>query len=46
MFSYKQGQTSGSNIAKKMFWWNYVCNTYKDYCKRKFSKELFCNNFG
>ena len=23
MFSCKQGQTSGSNITKKMFWWNY-----------------------
>ena len=22
MFSCKQGQTTGSNIAKKMFWWN------------------------
>ena len=30
-----------------MFWWNYFCNAYKDYYKRKCSKELlFCNNFG
>ena len=31
MFSCKQGQTSGSNITKKIFWWNYFCNNYKDY---------------
>ena len=46
MFSCKQGQTSGSNITKKMFWWNDFCNSYVDYYKRKCSKELFCNNFG
>ena len=31
MFSCEQGQTSGSNgsnIAMKMFWWNYFCNKY------------------
>ena len=28
MFSCKQGQTSGSNIAKKMFWWNYFCTNF------------------
>ena len=37
-------KTSGSNIAKKMFWWNSFCNSYKDYNKHC-SKELFCNNF-
>ena len=26
MFSCTQGQTSGSNIIKKMFWWNHFCN--------------------
>ena len=28
MFSCEQGQTSGSNITKQMFWWNYFCNNY------------------
>ena len=46
MFSSKQGQTSGSNITKKMFWWNYFCDKYRDYYKNNCSKELFCNNFG
>ena len=46
MFSCKQGQTSGSNITKKMLWWNYFCNNYKDYYINKCSKVLFCNNFG
>ena len=43
MFSCKQGQTSGSNITKNMFWWNSCCNNYKDYYKNNGSKELFCN---
>ena len=46
MFSCNQGQTSGSNITKKMLWWNYFCNNYKDYYKNNCSKELFCNHFG
>ena len=46
MFSCKKGQTSGSNITKKMLWWNYFCNNHKDYYKNDCSKELFCNNFG
>ena len=46
MFSCKQGQTSGSNITKKMFWWNYFCMNYKDYYKNNCSKEIFGNNFG
>ena len=29
-----------------MFWWNYFCNNYRKYYKRKCSKGLFCNNFG
>ena len=33
MFSCKEGQTSGSNITKKMLRWNYFCNNYKDYYK-------------
>ena len=45
MFSCKQGQASGSNITKKMLWWNYLCNKYKDYYKNNCSKELFCNHF-
>ena len=28
MFSCKEGHTSGSNITKKMFWWNSFCNNY------------------
>ena len=43
MFSCKQGQTSRSNITKKMFRWNDFCKDYKDYYK---NKELFCNTFG
>ena len=46
MFSCKQGQTSGSNITKKMFWWNNFCNNYRDHYKNHCSKELFCNGFG
>ena len=46
LFSCKKGPASGSNITKKIFWWNYFCNNYKDYYKRICSKELFCNNFG
>ena len=46
MFSCKQGQSSGSNITKKMLWWNHFCNHDKDYYKNKCSKDLFCNNFG
>ena len=46
MFSCKQGRTSGSNITKNMFWWNYFCNKHKDYHKRKNSKELCCNSVG
>ena len=41
-----QGQTSGSNITKKMLWWNYFCNNYKDYYKNNCSEEIFCNNVG
>ena len=44
MFSYKQGQTSGSNFAKKMFWLNYCCSNNPDYYKRKISKTFCCNN--
>ena len=46
LFSFKKGPASGSNITKKIFWWNYFCNNYKDYYKRNCSKELFCNHFG
>ena len=46
LFSRKKGHASGSNIAKKIFWWNYFCNPFKKYYERKCSKELFCNNFG
>ena len=46
MFSCKQGPTSGSNIAKGIFWWNHICNDYKASYKTYGSKELFCNNFG
>ena len=46
LFSCKKGHTSSSNITKKIFWWNIFCNNYKNYYKRKCSKELFCNNFG
>ena len=45
--SCKQGRTSGRNIAKKMFWWYYFCNNFKDHYKNTCcSKELFCNSFG
>ena len=43
MFSCKQGQTSGSNIAKKMFWWIFF-KFYKDYYKINRSEEFFFNN--
>ena len=33
----------GSNITKKIFWWNHI---YKYYYKRNCFEELFCNNFG
>ena len=46
MFSCKQGQTSGSNIAKKMFWWNSFCSNFKDCYKINCSNEIFRNNFG
>ena len=46
MFSCKQEQTSGSNITKKMLWWNYFCSNYTDYYKNNCSRDLFCNNFG
>ena len=45
-FLAKGGHARGSNITKKIFWWNYCCNNYKNYYKWKCSKELFCNNFG
>ena len=41
MFSCKQGKTSDSNIAKKIFRWKYFCNNYKDYYKIGCSKECF-----
>ena len=43
MFPCKQGQTSASNITKKMLWRNYFCNNYKDYYKNNCSEELICN---
>ena len=46
LFSCQKGHTSGSNIAKELFWWNYFCNNYNDYYKRKCSKESFCNHVG
>ena len=46
MFSCEKGQTSGSNITKKMFWWNYFCYNYKDCYKGNRSEEICCNNFG
>ena len=46
MFSCKQGQTSGSNITKKMLWWNNFCNSYKGFYKKNCSDDFFCNNFG
>ena len=46
LFSCKTGPASGSNITKKIFWWNYSCDNNKEYYKRNCSKELFCNNFG
>ena len=39
-FLHKKGHASGSNITKKIFWWNYFCNNYKDYYKRTCSKEF------
>ena len=44
MFSCKQEQISGSNITKKMFWWNYFRNNHKD--KKQMFRGLFCNHFG
>ena len=46
LFSCKKGHASGSNITKKIFGSNYVCNNYKNDYKLICSKELFCNNFG
>ena len=46
MFCCKQGQTSGSNITKRMFWWNCFCSNYKDYYKIVHSNESFCRNLG
>ena len=40
MFSYKQGRTGGTNIAKILFWWNYFCYAYKASYKISISKEL------
>ena len=42
---WQQGQTSGSKIAKKIFWWNF-CSSFKDHYKIQSSNELFCNNIG
>ena len=39
VFFQKKGHASGNNIAKKIFWWNNFCNSYKDYYKRK------CSNY-
>ena len=33
-------------MARQITWWKDFCNNYKDYYKRKSSKELFCNHFG
>ena len=38
----KQGHTSGSSIAKIIFWRNDFCKSYKDNYKRECLKELFC----
>ena len=35
-----------ATLQKNIFWWNYLCNSYKDYYKHNCSKELLCNNFG
>ena len=37
----KKGHTSGSNITKKIFWWNYFCNNYKNYCKTNVPRNYF-----
>ena len=41
----KHPRTTGNNITKKIFWWNYFCKSYKKYYETICSKELFCNNF-
>ena len=41
----QKGHASGSNITKKIFWWNYFCNNY-NFLQNRYSKELFCNYFG
>ena len=47
LFSCKNWDTSGSSIANKIFWWNYLCINYKDFkCKSSslhFVKE--CRRF-
>ena len=41
IFSYKQQQISGSKTTKRIFWWNYVCNNYKDDYKRNVQRIYF-----
>ena len=45
MFSCKRGHTGCSTIAKKIFWWSYVCKKYKDYYKKRSFEGILLQNF-
>ena len=36
----QEGHTSGSNIPKKILWWNSICKNLKDHYKRECSGEV------
>ena len=41
LVSCKKGPAIGSNITKKIFWWNYFSNNYKDYYKEIVPRNYF-----
>ena len=45
-FPCRKRHTSGSNIAKIIFWQKYFLKLQRCYYKRERLKDFFCNNFG